>query len=110
MENAEKLITQRLSEQAKDAVEDAPKPGKPHTESGVRPLSERSLKTPDIIYLEGLVDKHNLASVLAALAGVVGDKADHIAMNWQDDRLAKQWEKGARVVDSASAKAATLGL
>jgi len=54
--------------------------------------------------LETLVDAHGLDSVLLDLAGICFGKADHIRTNWQDEKLAKVWEKAGLVCDKASAK------
>ena len=41
--------------------------------------------------LETLIDQHTLAQVLQALGQVCQEKADHIEVNWQEPRTAKQW-------------------
>ena len=43
--------------------------------------------------LEAMVDKFGLATVLNGLSFICSAKADHVATNWQDKRLAKAWEK-----------------
>jgi hypothetical protein len=45
--------------------------------------------------LERLVDKHTLQGVLEGLAFIAGEKASHIAGNWQDTKLAKSWARDA---------------
>ena len=49
--------------------------------------------------LEELVDLHGMYGVLNALAGVADAKAEHIATNWQDIPLSKQWAKTAQAID-----------
>jgi hypothetical protein len=49
--------------------------------------------------LERLVDKHTLQGVLEGLAFIAGEKASHVAENWQDTNLAKSWERDADYLD-----------
>jgi len=42
--------------------------------------------------LEGLIDKYCLCDVIDNLRTICYAKADHIQTNWQDDRLAGEWE------------------
>lgn len=46
--------------------------------------------------LEPIVDKHGLLSVVTALQLMCEEKAMHIRTNWQDDGLAKEWDKASR--------------
>jgi hypothetical protein len=48
--------------------------------------------------LEMLVDKYGLNVVLEMLADVLGEKAEHVAVNWQDTVTAKLWDRTARQV------------
>ena len=53
--------------------------------------------------LERMIDQNGLQAVLVALANVCGDKAEHLASNWQDTTSAKVWEKrGKRLEDVAT--------
>lgn len=54
--------------------------------------------------LEMLVDKHSLSNVLALLESICHEKAEHVRTNWQDESLAKAWERAAKTLDSARAK------
>lgn len=45
--------------------------------------------------LEDLVDTTSIAAVVAKLAEIASEKADHVRTNWQDERLAADWEKVA---------------
>lgn len=49
--------------------------------------------------LEALIDRHGIATVLEAVTEVCNLKAAHIAENWQDMKLAKTWERVARLVE-----------
>ena len=42
--------------------------------------------------LENLVDTYSIAAVLAKLAEIASEKADNVRTNWQDGRLAHDWE------------------
>lgn len=42
--------------------------------------------------LEALVDEIGLGTLLDHLAVVCADKADHLAVNWQDMPASKEWE------------------
>lgn len=48
--------------------------------------------------LEQMVDTHSVEVVLEALGRVCGDKAWHIAANWQDRGLASAWNKAATAI------------
>ncbi len=52
--------------------------------------------------LEALVDRTTLTSVVAALADLCREKADHVRANWQDRTTAMQWESAATLLDGAS--------
>jgi len=53
------------------------------------------LSADEETFLEGLVDKHGLATVVDGLACICSGKADHIASNWQDRALSRAWDKAA---------------
>jgi hypothetical protein len=54
--------------------------------------------------LEMMIDKIGLSKVLFMLAEICHDKADHVATNWQDQRLAKAWLVDAMLMEQAAAK------
>jgi len=54
--------------------------------------------------LEKLVDTYSLAQVVEALATIASEKADHIRSNWQDEHMAKCWERAAIRLDKVSAQ------
>ena len=49
----------------------------------------------DMHRLEAMIDKYGMAKVIAMLSEICGGKAEHVAVNWQDTRLAKDWSKAA---------------
>lgn len=56
------------------------------------------------LILERTVDRYGLAAVLSELGAISGKKSEHIATNWQDAGLAKQWDRAARRIrDCANA-------
>jgi hypothetical protein len=60
--------------------------------------------------LEELVDKHGLRAVVDALAGVCADKAEHVRTNWQDQALARAWDKAGLALTGVVAKLVKRGL
>ena len=50
------------------------------------------------IELENMVDAYGFTAVLESLAEIAGEKADHIAINWQDQKTAVQWNRVALAV------------
>lgn len=52
--------------------------------------------------LESIVDQFSTSTVISMLSEIANAKADHIRVtNWQDEALAKQWERLARVLDKS---------
>jgi hypothetical protein len=51
--------------------------------------------------MEELVDKFGVRDTMLMLSDVISAKADHIAGNWQDEGLARQWVKAGQVVRKA---------
>jgi hypothetical protein len=49
--------------------------------------------TPAMLALETMIDTVGLSNTLYALASLCSDKAEHIRSNWQDETLAKHWDK-----------------
>ena len=54
--------------------------------------------------IEELIDKHGLDEVLKAIVETCWEKADHVRVNWQDENLAKSWEKNGELLDKAITK------
>lgn len=46
--------------------------------------------------LEEILDKHGLDYLLSALARVCSEKAEHVREVWQDEEMAKRWDRICR--------------
>jgi hypothetical protein len=57
-----------------------------------------------MIALEAMVDHATIRNVAYALAHICWDKADHVRSNWQDEALAKDWERNARAIDKLASR------
>jgi hypothetical protein len=53
--------------------------------------------------IEGLIDQHGLNAVLSAIVLVCGEKAEHIATNWQENTVAAKWDEAANRLGSTMA-------
>jgi hypothetical protein len=51
----------------------------------------RDLDKQEKDQLEALIDGCGLSSVLMALSEICGEKSEHVATNWQDKTLARDW-------------------
>lgn len=60
--------------------------------------------------LEILIDKHGLAYVLRAIEAICFEKAEHVAVNWQDAGLAKRWSAIAEAIGRNAARTETASL
>ena len=74
------------------------------------PLSHanRDLDQAELNALEALVDAAGIEAVVQRLSEICGLKAEHIAHNWQDTVLAKQWATLEGALGVASTKATGL--
>ena len=54
-------------------------------------MSARDLNKTELEQLEALIDAVGIESVLMGVSEICGEKAEHIATNWQDTLLAKRW-------------------
>ena len=55
------------------------------------------------VELEELIDTYNVETVLDAIAGICGEKADHIRASYDDRALARVWsDAGTRISRLAS--------
>jgi hypothetical protein len=52
--------------------------------------------------LEAMIDATSLQHVLTGLELICSEKADHIRSNWQDEKLAKLWDKASTVCGNAA--------
>jgi len=48
--------------------------------------------------MEQLVDSLGMIDFLEILEGICYEKSDHIRTNWQDEELAKCWERNAKTL------------
>ncbi len=60
--------------------------------------------------IEAMIDTATLHDVLAAVAGICRDKAEHIDHNWQDRNLAALWNRAAGRIERAINDASIVGL
>ncbi len=67
-------------------------------EAGVK-TEAKALSSGDKDRLEQMIDGSSPQAIVDALAEICGDKADHVRSNWQDEPLAKVWEKVGSVLD-----------
>lgn len=54
--------------------------------------------------IEAIIDRTSVVEVLALIADICSEKADHIRSNWQDRRTAAVWDRAARTVIAAANK------
>jgi hypothetical protein len=52
--------------------------------------------------LEQLIDVNGPAHVLDLFIEVCHEKAEHLRTNWQDDDMARQWERIAKRLDKVT--------
>lgn len=57
----------------------------------MRETHMRDLTAQEKDQVEALVDGCGLSSVLMALSEICGEKAEHVATNWQDAALTRDW-------------------
>lgn len=58
----------------------------------------------DMYVLEAMIDRYGLAEVLSGISFICSEKAEHVAVNWQDTTMGKQWMKFSELVDQANAR------
>jgi hypothetical protein len=54
--------------------------------------------------IEQYIDKAGVSQVLELVGEICSEKAQHISETWQDESLAKAWDKAAQVCFAASWK------
>lgn len=54
--------------------------------------------------LEALVDKYAIDGVASVLEQICYEKAEHVRTNWQDENLAKEWERAGKILNRAALK------
>jgi hypothetical protein len=55
-----------------------------------------------MIDLETLIDRVGMKNVLYALAVIANEKAEHLALNWQDSFLSRTWERNAAKIEKCA--------
>lgn len=58
-----------------------------------------------VAMLESIVDGNGLAETFSALSIVCQEKGEHVREIWQDESLARQWERYGRALDRHAADA-----
>lgn len=54
--------------------------------------------------LESILDQFTMTTVIDFLSSIASAKADHIRTNWQDEPLAKQWDRMSKVLERSMDK------
>jgi hypothetical protein len=70
----------------------------------------RCLDKQEMFALEALIDSCGLSPVLMALSEICGEKAEHVAVNWQDTALAKDWATAGNRISNALPSVVARGL
>jgi hypothetical protein len=55
--------------------------------------------------IEYLIDRYGIDHFLSMSGFVAGEKAEHVAVNWQDTRRGKAWMEISEGLDALQAKA-----
>ncbi|MGH8235392.1 MAG: hypothetical protein ACREXP_00030 [Steroidobacteraceae bacterium] len=56
------------------------------------------------VELEKLIDERGLAGVLESIAGICGEKADHIRASYLDETLADNWDSASIAVTNCAGR------
>ena len=62
----------------------------------------RNPKAEDAIVLETLINQIGLYEVLSTIEAICAEKADHFRTSWQDEGLAKLWDRAGADICEAS--------
>lgn len=54
--------------------------------------------------LESILDQSNINEVVKMLGRICYEKADHARSNWQDEDLAKAWERNGSLLGTVEAR------
>lgn len=65
-------------------------------------MAAKKWSAEDLLALEKLVDRYDVASMLESLSDICHEKAEHIADNWGDVKTAKTWARAGIEVGSVS--------
>lgn len=52
--------------------------------------------------IEAFIDGESLSKLIEIVGDICSEKAGHIQENWQDESLAKEWERAANVLHTDS--------
>ena len=63
----------------------------------MKTITDKEMET-----LENMIDKYDIYQVLQKISEVMALKALHIRENWQDEHLAKFWEKQSKKIYNTS--------
>lgn len=58
-------------------------------------MADRHLTPADMQAIEAMIDRTDAGALVAAVGYICGEKAQHIRENWQDNRLAQEWQRRA---------------
>lgn len=58
--------------------------------------------------LELIVDRAGVLGVMAMLVNICDAKADHLRANWQDEAMARDWERVRKELERSHARIAKL--
>ena len=62
----------------------------------------KELSTGKQADLESMIDEIGCAAVIAAMASIAHEKADHVMSNWQDAGLSKEWTRLGKELQKAA--------
>jgi hypothetical protein len=54
--------------------------------------------------LESILDQYTMTTVIDFLACIASEKAEHVRSNWQDEPLARQWDRLSKTLEKAMVK------
>lgn len=98
-----------LTEVAHELLDEALEVGRAKLASLIdRDAPARDPEQDKLETLERMIDARSVAAVLAIVADVCQEKAQHIRENWQDEELAQAWERAARRVEVCAQSPAVL--
>lgn len=53
--------------------------------------------------LEDLIDKHGVGTIMETMANICHEKAEHVAVNWQDNQMAGYWTRAGNQLSKSRA-------
>lgn len=73
----------------------------------IKGINEEMVSGQGMDDIEDLIDKYGLEGICDAISHICGEKADHVRSTWQDEPMAKAWEKNAKLFDALTSKLAS---